>query len=154
MGNIDPLQPRAFASYIDEIADESTYKIINESLKRNEDKDLTYFTVLASLLIDAKFPPPSLRHRMIRMFRSQLGISLATKIFFDKPEERKILESKIGILLALTKEEAREAMCRWKREDPMEGCYFSYPERKNHQNSHLAELQERVNEVERLLGKE
>lgn len=151
MSSIDPLRPRAFASYIDAVADESTYTILNESLKLNEDKDLAYFTVLASGLIDAKFPPFGFRQRMLEMFMSELGISLAAKIFFDQSREKKLLEKNIRRLSVLAKEEAQEAMRR--RQRLLEGCYFSYPERKDDQHWHLAELQERISEVDGLFGK-
>ncbi|KAJ5379617.1 hypothetical protein N7509_000292 [Penicillium cosmopolitanum] len=150
MSSIDPLRPRAFASYIDEVADESTYTILNESLKLNQDKDLAYFAVLASGLIDAKFPPFGLRQRMLEMFMSELGISLAAKIFFDQSREKEVLEKNIRRLSVLAKEEAQEVR---RRQSLLEGCYFSYPERKDDQHWHLAELQERIFEVDRLFGK-
>jgi hypothetical protein len=107
MGSNDPLRPRAFPSYIEEVADEFTYTILNESLKANEDKDLAYFTALASGLIDAKFPPLGLRQRMLEMFMSEPGIFLAAKIFFDQPREKKLLEKNIRKLWVLAKEEAQ-----------------------------------------------
>lgn len=61
-------------------------------LEKSKDKDLTYFTVLASGLINAKFLPPSLRCCILRMFILELRISLAVKIFFDQPKKKNMLE--------------------------------------------------------------
>jgi hypothetical protein len=55
-------------------------------------------------------------------------------------------------LTAFIKAEAPVAMHRWESEDLLEGCYFSYPERRIEQLSHLTELQTSVSKIDRLLS--